>query len=507
MHDTGLADATTPLVLAIDIGTSSVRALLFDGQGRQVRESEHQIAHRLTTTHDGGATADPEQLIELVFTCIDHALANARTRRDDIGGVAMTSFWHSLMGIGPDMSPTTPVLMWSDKRSGEDARQLVSELDGDRVHIETGCRLHSSYWPAKLRWLRRTAPQTFTTTTLWASFADYVSYRIHGDVATSISMASGTGLLRANGSAWHEGMLDTLGISPSALPRLTDRDVAFRAPVADLQERWPDLASVPWFPALGDGATANIGAGSVGADRIALTIGTSGAMRMIVEDDHDYAGAGAFISPKLWQYRLDRRHRVHGGALSNGGNITAWLARLTAGASFDELSAEAAPVAPDGHGLTVLPFFAGERSPSWDDRATGTVAGLSLGTTRGELFRAFLEATAYRFHSIYEALHPLVAPNHLILANGAAALGSPLWLQILADTLQHEVDALDAEAEASARGAAICALESINAIDGLLSASHAVVHAYAPEAGRGPIYAGGRARLERLERVMGAFTG
>ena len=142
------------------------------------------------------------------------------------------------------------------------------------------------------------------------------------------------------------------------------------------------------------------------------------------------------------------------------------------------------------------------RSPSWNDRATGTITGLHLGTTRGELFRAFLEATAYRFASIYEDLRHLVAPEHEIHANGAAALGSPLWLQIIADTLRHSIDALDAEAEASARGAAICALESINAIDTLLSAPHSVVHTYAPDPTRGDIYARGRARLEWLETTL-----
>ena len=502
MLDTGLGDAATPLVLAIDIGTSSVRALLFDGTGSQVRDSEHQIPYRLTTTHDGGATTDPDRLLQLVFTCIDHALANAQARRDDIGAVATSTFWHSLMGVRADMTPTTPILMWSDKRSGRDVRLLEAELDGQQVHTETGCRLHSSYWPAKLRWLRRTMPEAYAATARWLSFADYVSYAIHGEVTTSISMASGTGLLQASGAAWHEGMLAALGLGVDALPRLTDRDVPFPAPGADLRERWPDLAAVPWFPALGDGATANVGAGAVGAGRIALTIGTSGAMRAVIGDDHDYEQFTAPISPKLWQYRLDRSHRVHGGALSNGGNVTAWLARLTSERSFEELSAEASLVPADGHGLTVLPFLAGERSPSWNDRASGTITGLTLSTTRGEIFRAFLEATAYRFASIYEDLRRLVSQRHEILANGAAALGSPLWLQIIADTLQHPVDALDAEAEASARGAAVCALESINAIDTLLSASHAVARSYEPNAAQEMTYSAARTRLERLEGLL-----
>jgi gluconokinase len=502
MREIGLTEAVSPLVMAIDIGSSSVRALLYDGEGNQVSDSEHQSPHSLQTTADGGATADPDHLVELVYTCIDHALANAESRRGDIAAVAMTTFWHGLLGLSAEMTPTTQVLMWGDKRSGEDADALDAMLDGRIVHSDTGCRLHSSYWPAKLLWLRRTMPDAYERTQHWVSLADYVSWAIHGELVTSISMASGTGIMQANGASWYQPMLETLGLTLDFLPRLTDRDVAFPSPRHALCVRWPDLAAIPWFPAIGDGAAANVGAGCVGNDRIALTIGTSGAMRAISEDDHDYEDVAEPLSPKLWQYRLDRRHRVAGGALSNGGNITNWLAQLASTTSFDELSTEAAQVPPDGHGLTVLPFFAGERSPSWNDNATGTITGLHLGTTRGDLFRAFLEATAYRFDSIYEDLRHLVAPEHEIHANGAAALGSPLWLQILADTLRHRVEALDAEAEASARGAAICALESINAIDTLLSTPHNVVHSYAPDAPRGDIYALGRARLERLESTI-----
>jgi gluconokinase len=504
MREIGLIEAMSPLVMAIDIGSSSVRALLYDGNGDQISSSEHQALHTLRTTTDGGATADADHLVSLVHDCIDHTLANAGARRRDIAAVAMSTFWHSLLGLSNDMTPTTPVLMWADKRSGEDAIALATMLGNRDVHTETGCRLHSSYWPAKLKWLKRTIPDAWEKTTRWVSLADYVSFTIHGELVTSISMASGTGLLQANGASWHQPMLEALGISVECLPRLTDRDVAFPTPKAELCARWPELADVPWFPAIGDGAAANVGAGCVGTDRIALTIGTSGAMRTISEDDHDYQDAVEPLSPKLWQYRLDRSHRVAGGSLSNGGNITAWLAHLATKTSFDDLTAEAALVPPDGHGLTVLPFLAGERSPSWNDHATGTISGLHLGTTRGDLFRAFLEATAYRFASIYDALRTLVRPDHEIHANGAAALGSPLWLQILADTLNHRVDAVDAEAEASARGAAICALESINAIATLLSTPHSVVHAFTPDAAKGEIYARGRARLERLETTLDA---
>ena len=229
--------------------------------------------------------------------------------------------------------------------------------------------------------------------------------------------------------------------------------------------RWPSLAGVPWFPAIGDGAAANAGAGCVTPDAVALTIGTSAAMRVLLPVGPN--GPVTTFPERIWCYRLDRDHQVLGGALSNGGNVTGWLAHQLFGQDFASLTREAAQLEPDGHGLTVLPMLAGERSPSWRENATATFHGLRLATSPSDVFRACLEATAYRLAAIYDDLKPLASVQHAIRANGAAALGSPLWLQVIADTLGHTVDAVEAEAEASARGAALCALAAIGARPGL----------------------------------------
>lgn len=497
MANVNLEAAAAPLVLAIDVGSSSVRALTFDAQGRQVQSTEHQVSYKLETTPDGGSTADPDGLVHLATRCIDHTLAACGDRQGEIAAVGMTTFWHALLGLDAGMQPTTPVLMWADTRANDDARALEGAFPLDQVHRETGCRFHASYWPAKLRWLERTQVETFRATAHWVSFADYLAWRLTGELATSISIASGTGMLDATTLDWHAGVSALVSLTRDQLPAIIDRDDALPPLLPEWAERWPQLAHARWFPALGDGATANIGAYCVGPDRIALTIGTSGAMRIIVDADERIP-----VAPELWRYRLDRHSLVVGGALSNGGNIVSWLAELAGDRDFDALMAEARMIAPDGHGLTVLPLLAGERSPSWDDRFGGTITGLRLDTTGGDLFRAFLEATAYRFAAIYDGLEPLVAAEHEIYAGGGAVLRSPLWMQILADTLGHELFALDPGAEASARGAAVCALQAIGALESIRLDPGSGLELYAPEPGRHEVYAGGRRRQEGLERAI-----
>ncbi len=500
--ETTWQEAIVPLALSIDIGSSSVRALTFDARGFQIRGSEHQIPYRLHTTTDGGWFGDADTLFELVCDCIDGALGRAGDHTVGIGAVATSTYWHSLMGVSADLHPTSPVLMWGDTRSGNDVNTLHTLLEGASTHQETGCRFHSSYWPAKLLWLERTQPDVVATTTTWCSFADFVDMRLHGSRQTSISLASGTGLMRIDDSTWHTPLLDALDLGPERLPELVDRDAPLPPLLRDWFSRWPQLRDVPWFPAIGDGAAANVGTGAVGPDRIAITIGTSGAMRVIT-DDAETARIG--LSDRIWSYRLDRDHRVTGGALSNGGNVTGWLARKLAGGDFEVVTAEAEQVGADRHGLTILPLLAGERSPGWNDDATGVFAGVTLATRRSHIYRATLEATAYRFAAIYEALQPFVASEHHIFVNGGAALQSPLWLAIIADTLGQPVSALDADAEASARGAAIAALQVIGALPSIRPDSPSVRRRFEPDPANNRAYQEGIRRQARLEAAMLTF--
>lgn len=225
-------------------------------------------------------------------------------------------------------------------------------------------------------------------------------------------------------------------------------------------------------------------------------------MRVITDDA---TTPTAVLSDTIWSYRLDRRHRVTGGALSNGGNATGWLARHFAGGDFDLLTAEAARIDPDGHGLTILPMFAGERAPSWNDDASVVFAGMTLATLPGHIYRGTLEATAYRFAAIHDALIPLLTEDYEIYVNGAAALKSPLWLQIIADTLGRPVAALDAEAEASARGVAVAALESLGEITYLRPDSPAIKVSYKPDPAAHMVYLAAKDRQAQLENAMVAF--
>ena len=344
MPSLSLAVDRAPLIVALDAGTSSVRALAFDSHGHAIGETEEQLPYRLETTPDGGATFPAESLFDLTVKAIDGVVARLGDAAAGVAAVGSTSFWHSLMGIDATGTPTTPVFYWADTRSAPEATKLRAQLDPDAIWQRTGCRLHSSYWPAKLRWLRRTDPDTFRRTTRWLSFAEYALGRLcQGEAgAATICMASGTGLLDVHAMIWDAEMLEVSGIGSDRLSPLVDLGPpgCLRA---DFANRWPVLADAHWFPALGDGACANVGSGATGPSRIALTVGTSAAVRMILPrpPDEDWT-----VPDGLWAYRLDRDRAVLGGALSNGGNLLRWIWNTTGTDRDDETTARGGRARP-----------------------------------------------------------------------------------------------------------------------------------------------------------------
>jgi gluconokinase len=445
---------TPAAILALDIGTSSCRASLYSAaDGQALRGRRAHVAYAPTTTADGGAELDAEVLFEQVCACIDRVLGQAR--RPPVAGVATSTFWHSLLGLDQRGRPLTPVYLWLDARSHQAAAELRRRLDQRAVHARTGCVLHWSYWPAKLTWLSRTQPDLARGVARWVSFGEFLLERLTGQRGVSVSMASGTGLLNQHTCGWDDELLGVLPVDASQLNPLIPLRQTVEAEVK-LKNRWPALEGVPWLAAVGDGACSNLGAGCTTDAWFALMIGTSAAERAVSQP------SGAFDIPwGAWCYRVDERRVVLGGAMNDGGNLLDWLRRDLRLPPPERLDAELAAVGPDSHGLTLLPFWGGERSTGWADDARGALVGLRLHTRPIDIARAALEGVALRFAALDARLRQAMpAARGELVATGGALLHSPAWLQIMADALGRRVR-VSAELEASSRGASLLAAETL----------------------------------------------
>ena len=476
--------AESARVLSVDLGSSAVRAEFYDGSGTLQKGTEARLDYELEYTPDGGVAVDADDLLDLVIRAIDGALERVGDAR--VSGAAMSTFWHSVIGLDRDGRPTTPVLYWADRRAASAARELRERLDEAAIHRRTGCVLHSSYWPAKLLWLSRENPEVFARTERWVSPGDYFYERFFGDSHVGTSMASATGLFDQNLRRWDEALVEALPLERTQLSPISDE------PLTGLKDewarQWPALRDIPWFPAAGDGACSNVGSGCTRNDRLALMVGTSGAMRVLWKAD------SVEIPDGPWCYRADEKRFVMGGALSDGGNLVAWLREtLRLPEDTERLLAE---MQPDSHGLTFLPLLAGERGPGWADEANGTISGLSLSNTPVEILRAAMEAVALRFALIAEIIEKASPGEKEVIATGGGLLGSPTWTGIMADALGRPVITSGVQ-EASSRGAALLALERLGELE-IEDAEVPLGEVFEPDPERHEAYREALARQRRL---------
>jgi gluconokinase len=491
-------DLEPPYILALDVGTSSTRTLLFDATGNALPNVLAQRPYKLTISNEGEVSVDPDTLVAVVDQTIDDALEMAGPLARDIGAVAIDTFWHGLMGVDADYRPLTQLILWEDTRPHDAAVELRKQLDEEAIHARTGARFHASYWPAKLRWLATQAPDIFAHVAQWLSFGEYLYRRFLGRSVCSLSMASGTGMLHTRARTWDTQLMEALDVRPEQLPPLGDLHESVQGLTPEYDSAWPALRNVPWFPAMGDGAAACVGSGCARMENWSLTIGTSSAMRVVLPPEQVIPPLG------LWLYLIDAKRAVLGGALSEGGNLLSWLDSVLKLPALADAESLVAALQPDGHGLTILPFITGERSLGWHANAHMTISGIQAHTSPADLLRAGMEALAYQLDAVCEQLCQALqigkeAPR--IIGSGGAMLGSMTLEQIVADTLGVPVyPSLDQEA--SARGAALLALEAMGILPDVARVPPHLKPPVKPDAERHAVYRNAAERQQKLYKIL-----
>ncbi len=211
-------------VLTLDIGSSSVRALLFGIDGREIAGFGSRIPYWVSTTEAGGWEIGAAELTQIVVQALDPLCAQMRMQKMRPAAVAIDTFWHSILGVAADGKAVTPVLHPFDSRSAAAAKKLALRIDNARQHSRTGCVLHSSYPPAKLLWLSEMQPKAFHAAKGWLSFGEYLFLHLFGAAACSTSMISGSGLWNQNANDYDHEMLDALPIKIEQLARIDEMD-------------------------------------------------------------------------------------------------------------------------------------------------------------------------------------------------------------------------------------------------------------------------------------------
>lgn len=444
-------------IIAIDIGTSSARAALVD-QTLKVRALGSRT-YRLQTPQPGYAEQAPEEIFDALCQAIDDTL---KERDDlDIVGFCLDTAMHSFLPLDGEGNPLTPAWTWADMRAARTATQLGQDAEqAAALYARTGSPVHAMYFPAKARWLQQNDPDTFARASMITSIKGYILEQLTGVHVDDLAIASGYGLLNLEGLHWDEFALEAAGLTKEQLPRLVEPMDVVGHLRSELASRW-GLDPLPVVAGGSDGPLANIGAGCVEEGDMAITVGTSSAVRMVT------AAPRVDDAARTWCYYLGGRRWVVGGAINGGASSLTWLreafpglVRAQGAEGHAEVDQLAASVPPGSEGLLFAPYLAGERNPGLQGEARGYMAGISLHHSGKHFIRATMEGIAYQIAWVYQSVHDVAGYPKRIRVTGGF-VGSSVWTQILADVLGRTLE-IPAEKEGSLIGCAIFGLAALD---------------------------------------------
>lgn len=455
------APRNSRVVIGLDVGTTAAKVSAFGLGGGWRASSVNE--YPLQQPHPGWEVQDPE----MMWRAIRAGLAEiaAEIGPATVVGMGVSTAMHGLIGLDADHRPITPLLTWADSRAAAQAVRLRDTEQGRRLHHTSGTPIHSMSHLTKLLWYAENDPQVFATTRWWVGLKDFIVFQLTGELVTEVSNASGTGMLDLETRTWNPEALDLTGVSLDQLPPVRSTTDAI-AMMGELAAELGLPEGLPVVLGAGDGPLGNLGVGALEPGVVGLSIGTSGAVRMIT--DHPYVDAGG----KLFCYALADDAWVLGGAISNGGIVVRWGGDVF-GADFadeeggnpDGLLLELAREVPIGaDGLIMLPFLMAERAPLWNPTIPGAFLGVRRSHTREYFVRAAVEGVALMLSTIVDELDR-VTPIRQIRATGGV-FRSTVWREVLAAALGKPLVVTDG-AEGTALGAAALALFALGEAESL----------------------------------------
>jgi xylulokinase len=411
------------LLLGIDIGTGSTKGVLVDTTGLVL--ASETIAHSMDLPRPGWAEADAEGMWWREVCAISAALMAKMPAGASLAGMCVSGVGPCLVLCDDDLRPLRPAILYGiDTRATAEIESLTTEFGEQNILDRAGTLLSSQAVGPKIEWVRRHEPDVFDRATGWYGSNSYIAAKLTGEYVIDHHTASQCDPLYATREFdWNHQWAQRI-CGPLPLPRLV----------------WPSdvVGSVTAAAAEATGVPAGtpVSAGTVDAYSEAFSVGVRrpgdqmlmyGSTMFLVQIIDEYHS-----DPTLWTTTGVEQHTLALAAgTSTAGSLIGWLQKVTGGATFDDLMAEAQSVPPGSEGLLVLPYLAGERTPVFDPQARGVVAGLTLRHGRGHLFRAAYEGISFGIRQILERFDDAHNATRTVAVGGG--LRSPIWAQAVSD--------------------------------------------------------------------------
>ena len=455
-------------MIGVDIGTTSTKSVLYDMKGKVIAYANS--GYQLYQDIPDMAEEDPDDIFDAVIEVLGQVLRKGKVKSGEVKGISFSSAMHSLILMDKNDQPLTRAITWADNRAAKYSEELKENGVGAQIYAKTGTPIHPMAPLSKILWLRNEQPELFNKTKKFIDLKSYVFFRLFGVYKMEYSIASATGMFNIFKLDWDQQALDLLKITRDQLPELVEPTDMIK----NIDKKYGDLlgisADIPFVFGASDGVLSNLGVNAIDPGVVAVTIGTSGAVRVVVDKP--------VVDPngKLFCYALTKDKWVVGGPVNNGGIVFRWVKdqlfapeKITAEqmqvSTYNILTQIAEKIPAGSDGLLFHPYLGGERAPIWNAYARGSFFGLTRKHTRAHMVRAALEGIVYNLYVVMLTIEGVAGKPKSIQATGGFSRSS-LWRQMLADIFEQDVT-IPESFESSCLGAAVLGMYALGYIDDL----------------------------------------
>ena len=446
-------------ILALDVGTSSVKAVVTDADGRILGSTSRPYGLR---TADGGwVDQDLDEILASTRESISSLLAGLPGGAREIAAVSVTAQMFNLVAVGRDGRPLLPMLSWLDQRSEPDASALAARMPPEEQYRILGSVVSGKDILPKILWLRDRRPEIYRQTATFLDCKEAVVMGLTGRATIDFAGASAFRLFDQPTRRWNLDACRELEIDEHLLPEIAPATAIAGGISRQMARATGLITGTPVTVGSGDVPASQVGAGAVRTGDAHVSLGTAVYFGVTLAEPADDPGGRlgvlGHMDPGAWILWLE---------IATGGGALAWLARaggsLVAGEplDYDDVDRMVAACAGDMEGLMFAPWLSGERVPLFDDRVRAAFVGLALNHGRGHLFRAVMEGVAFQMRWALEYGLAFGQPLQEIRAVGGGGMGSA-WIQIIADILDRPIQLIRQPQDAAAVGAAACGMVAL----------------------------------------------
>lgn len=482
-------------LIGVDLGTTATKAVLFKVNGEIVANSGQ--AYDLHRDLSGMAEESYQDIFDAVLVTIREVSINLN-ETDELLAVSFSSQMHSLIALTEDWCELTEVITWADTRAVKYTEELKASGKGFEIYQRTGTPIHPMAPLSKLLWLKNEKADIYEQAKHYLDIKGYIFGRLFDVNKMDLSIATGTGLFNIFNLDWDEEALELTGLKKAQLPQVVEPYEIEQGMKHEFAMKMGIPVDTKFVWGAADGPLSNLGVNAIKPGVAAITIGTSGAIRVVTDQPKTDSKARTFT------YALDKEHWVVGGPVNSGGDVYRWVrdSLFDGKLSFDEITELAQKAGAGANGLLFHPYLGGERAPIWDANARGSFFGLNYSHKREHMARSVLEGVMFNLYMVALSLIEVTGELNQIQSTGGFT-SSELWIQILSDIFEQPINVPESR-EAGCLAAVVMAekalgiVDSLSVIDDMVGSSHS----YQPDGQNFDIYRELTPIFIRLARTM-----